>query len=34
VAFDGEQPLAATYCYLKPDFLPVERSWFERTSSP
>jgi type IV secretory pathway TraG/TraD family ATPase VirD4 len=34
VAFDGEQPLAATYCYLKPDFLRVERSWFERTSSP
>jgi hypothetical protein len=33
VAFDGEQPLPATYCYLKPDFLPVERSWFQQTSS-
>jgi len=32
VAFDGIHPLAATYCYLKPDFLPVEMTWFEQES--
>jgi hypothetical protein len=30
VAFDGIHPLPATYCYLKPDFLPVEMTWFEQ----
>jgi hypothetical protein len=29
-AFDGITPLPATYCYLKPDFLPVEMTWFEQ----
>jgi hypothetical protein len=28
VAFDGIHPLPATYCYLKPDFLPVAMTWF------
>jgi hypothetical protein len=30
VAFDGISPLPPTYCYLKPDFLPVTMSWFEQ----
>jgi hypothetical protein len=30
VAFDGITPLHATYCYLKPDFLPVSMTWFEQ----
>jgi hypothetical protein len=30
VAFDGVSPLPPTYCYLKPDFLPVAMSWFEQ----
>ena len=30
VAFDGIHPLPATYCYLKPDFLPPQMSWFEQ----
>jgi TraM recognition site of TraD and TraG len=30
VVFDGLSPLPATYCYLKPDFLPVEMTWFEQ----
>lgn len=30
VAFDGITPLPATYCYLKPDFLPVSMTWFEQ----
>jgi len=30
VAFDGVSPMPPTYCYLKPDFLPVEMSWFEQ----
>jgi hypothetical protein len=30
VAFDGTSPLPPTYCYLKPDFLPVQMSWFEQ----
>jgi hypothetical protein len=29
-AFDGSAPLPATYCYLKPDFLPVSMTWFEQ----
>jgi type IV secretory pathway TraG/TraD family ATPase VirD4 len=29
-AFDGITPLPATYCYLKPDFLPVGMTWFEQ----
>ncbi len=28
--FDGVTPLQATYCYLKPDFLPVDMTWFEQ----
>ncbi len=32
-AFDGMTPLPATYCYLKPDFLPVTMSWFEQERS-
>jgi len=30
VAFDGVSPLRPTYCYLKPDFLPVTMSWFDQ----
>jgi hypothetical protein len=30
VVFDGIQPLPATYCYLKPDFMPLEMTWFEQ----
>lgn len=30
VAFDGVSPQPATYCYLKPDFLPVSMNWFEQ----
>lgn len=30
VAFDGVSPLPPTYCYLKPDFLPVTMSWFHQ----
>jgi hypothetical protein len=30
VAFDGISPLPPTYCYLKPDFLPINISWFEQ----
>ena len=30
VAFDGGSPLPATYCYLKPDFLPVNMTWFDQ----
>jgi hypothetical protein len=30
VAFDGVSPLPPTYCYLKPDFLPVTMSWFDQ----
>ncbi len=30
VAFDGVSPLPATYCYLKPDFLPVTMTWFDQ----
>jgi TraM recognition site of TraD and TraG len=30
VAFDGVSPLAPTYCYLKPDFLPLTMTWFEQ----
>jgi hypothetical protein len=30
VAFDGISPLPPTYCYLKPDFLPIEMTWFDQ----
>jgi hypothetical protein len=30
VAFDGITPLPSTYCYLKPDFLPVSMTWFDQ----
>ena len=30
VAFDGVNPLPPTYCYLKPDFLPTDMSWFDQ----
>jgi hypothetical protein len=29
-AFDGISPIPATYCFLKPDFLPVNMTWFEQ----
>ena len=29
-AFDGISPQTATYCYLKPDFLPIDLTWFEQ----
>lgn len=28
VAFDGVTPLPATYCYLKPEFMPLSMTWF------
>jgi hypothetical protein len=28
--FDGASPLPPTYCYLKPDFLPANMTWFEQ----
>ena len=30
VAFDGISPLPPTYCYLKPDFMPIDMTWFEQ----
>lgn len=30
IAFNGVRPLPPTYCYLKPDFLPVTMSWFDQ----
>jgi hypothetical protein len=30
IAFDGISPRPATYCYLKPDFLPITMNWFEQ----
>ncbi len=30
VAFDGIGPIPATYCFLKPDFLPSNMTWFEQ----
>jgi hypothetical protein len=29
-AFEGISPLPPTYCYLKPDFLPVTMTWFDQ----
>ena len=28
--FDGVSPQTATYCYLKPDFMPIDMTWFEQ----
>ena len=30
VVRDGVSPMPATYCYLKPDFLPIIMNWFEQ----
>lgn len=30
VAYDGINPLPPTYCFLKPDFLPLTMSWFDQ----
>jgi hypothetical protein len=30
IAFDGVSPQPPTYCYLKPDFLPIDMNWFEQ----
>ena len=30
VAFNGISPLPPTYCYLKPDFLPIDMTWFDQ----
>lgn len=30
VAYDGISPLPPTFCYLKPDFLPVTVTWFKQ----
>jgi hypothetical protein len=30
VAFDGISPVPPTYCYLKPDFMPIDMTWFEQ----
>ncbi|WP_158822518.1 type IV secretory system conjugative DNA transfer family protein [Granulicella sp. S156] len=29
-AFDGISPQLPTYCYLKPDFLPITMNWFDQ----
>jgi hypothetical protein len=33
VAYDGINPLPPTYCYLKPDFMPREMTWFEQQAA-
>lgn len=30
IAFDGISPLPPTYCFLKPEFMPVDMTWFEQ----
>lgn len=30
LVFSGTSPLPATYCFLKPDFMPVQLTWFEQ----
>jgi hypothetical protein len=30
LAYDGINPLPPTYCFLKPDFMPRELTWFEQ----
>jgi len=30
IAYDGINPLAPTYCFLKPDFMPRQMTWFEQ----
>ena len=30
IAYDGINPLPPTYCFLKPDFMPTEMTWFEQ----
>lgn len=30
VAYDGINPLPPTYCFLKPDFMPTDMTWFEQ----
>ena len=30
VAYDGINPLPPTYCFLKPEFLPRDMTWFEQ----
>lgn len=30
VAYDGINPLPPTYCFLKPDFMPRQMTWFEQ----
>ena len=30
IVFNGIRPLPPTYCYLKPDFLPVTMNWFDQ----
>ena len=30
VAYDGINPLPPTYCFLKPDFMPHDMTWFEQ----
>src|SRR5579885_1889283 len=30
VAFDGIRPMPPTYCYLKPDFMPITMTWFDQ----
>jgi len=33
LVYDGVNPLPATYCMLKPAFLPIQMSWFEQEAS-
>lgn len=30
IAYDGINPLSPTYCFLKPDFMPTQMTWFEQ----
>jgi hypothetical protein len=30
IAYDGINPLPPTYCFLKPDFMPMQMTWFEQ----
>jgi hypothetical protein len=33
VAYDGINPLPPTYCFLKPDFMPTDLTWFEQEAA-
>jgi hypothetical protein len=33
VAYDGINPLPPTYCFLKPEFMPMQMTWFEQETA-